>query len=76
MCAIGFGSAAATGPELQAHHERPALRASPRQVVWLILKATPSAKEMLEEVYRKSPEIGRIAELAKDFFRIFRERSL
>lgn len=56
--------------------ERPALRASPRQVVWLILKAAPSAKNMLEEVYRKSPEIGRIAKLATSFFRIFRERSL
>ena len=56
--------------------ERPALRASPRQVVWLILKAAPAAKDMLEEVYRKSPEIGRVAELAKSFFRIFRQRSL
>lgn len=55
--------------------QRPALRASPRQVVWLIFKAAPSAKGMLEEVYRKSPEIGRIAELAKTFFRILRERS-
>ncbi len=56
--------------------QRPALRASPRQIVWLILKAAPSAKDMLEEVYRKSPEIGRVAELATSFFRIFRERSL
>ena len=31
---------------------------------------------MLEEVYRKSPEISRVAELATSFFRIFRERSL
>jgi transposase len=56
--------------------QRPALRASPRQVVWLILKAVPSAKDLLEEVYRKSPEIGRVAELAVNFFRIFRERSV
>ena len=35
--------------------QRPALRASPRQVVWLILKAAPSAKQMLEEVYRNHP---------------------
>ncbi len=56
--------------------QRPALRASPRQVVWLILKAAPSAKDLLEEVYRKSPEIGRVAELATSFFRIFRERDL
>lgn len=27
-------------------------------------------------MYRKSPEIGRVAGLAKSFFRIFRERSL
>ena len=56
--------------------QRPALRASPRQVVWLILKAAPSAKDMLEEAYRKSPEIGRVAELATSFFRMFKERSL
>ena len=56
--------------------KRPVLRTSPRQVVWLILKAAPSAKDMLEEVYRKSPEIGRLAELATSFFRIFRDRSL
>ncbi len=56
--------------------QRPALRASPRQVVWLILKAAPSAKNMLDEVYRKSPELGRVAELATSFFRMFRERSL
>jgi len=31
---------------------------------------------MLEEVYRKSPEIREITELAKSFFRMFRERSL
>ena len=56
--------------------QRSALRASPRQVVWLILKAAPSAKDLLEEVYRKSPEIGRVAELVVRFFRMFRERSL
>ena len=44
--------------------------------MWLILKAAPSAKDMLEEVYRKSPEIGRIAELATSFFRMFRDRNL
>ena len=31
---------------------------------------------MLEEVYRKSLEISRVAELATSFFRIFRERGL
>ena len=56
--------------------QRPALRASPRQIVWLILKAAPSAKDMLKEAYRRSPEIGKIAQLATSFFSIFRERSL
>jgi transposase len=56
--------------------QRPALRTSPRQVVWLILKATPSAKDMLEQVYQTSPEIGQLAELAQSFFRVFRERDL
>ena len=54
----------------------PVLRASPRQVVWYMLKATPSAKDFLEEVYRTSPEIARIAQLAQGFFRIIRERHL
>jgi len=40
---------------------RAPLRASPRQVVWFMLKATPSAKDFLDEVYRASPEIERIA---------------
>ncbi len=56
--------------------QRPVLRASPRQIVWFILKAVPSAKRLLEAVYQRSPEIGRVAELAVSFFRIFRERSL
>jgi transposase len=56
--------------------QRPALRTSPRQVVWLILKAAPSAKDMLEQVYQTSPEIGQLAELAQSFFRVFRERDL
>ena len=55
---------------------RPPLRASPRQVVWFVLKATPSANHFLEQVYRASPPIGRIAQLAQDFFRIIRERHL
>ena len=56
--------------------QRPALRASPRQIVWLILKAAPSATDMLKEAYRRSPGIGEIAQLATSFFSIFRERNL
>ena len=31
---------------------------------------------MLEQVYRTSPEIGRLAQLAQSFFRMFRDRNL
>ncbi len=55
---------------------RPALRISPRQVVWFMLKETPSAKHFLDQVYRTSPEIEKVAHLAQDFFRIIRERHL
>jgi transposase len=55
---------------------RPALRTSPRQVVWFMLKSTPSAKDLLEEVYRASPGIATIAQLAQGFFRIVRERNI
>lgn len=41
-----------------------------------MLKATPAAKAFLEQVYRASPEIERIAKLAQGFFRIIRERHL
>lgn len=56
--------------------QRPALRASPRQMVWFILKQAPAAKDMLQQVYRTSPEIGMLAQLAQSFFRIFQERKL
>ena len=56
--------------------QRPPLRASPRQVVWFMLKGTPAAKDFLEQVYRASPEIERIAKLAQGFFRIVQERHL
>ena len=56
---------------------RPALRASPRQVVWLILKATP----LREGPARKRCIENRLTlvgsqQLAISFFRMFRERSL
>lgn len=41
-----------------------------------MLKVTPSAKNFLEEVYRASPEIARIALLPQAFFRIVRERQV
>ncbi len=56
--------------------QRPTLRASPRQIVWFILKEAPAAKDMLEQVYRTSPEIGTLAQLAQSYFRMFKERNL
>lgn len=41
-----------------------------------MLKAAPAAKDFLEQVYRASPEIERIAQLAQDFFSMVRERQL
>ena len=55
--------------------QRPTLRASPRQVVWFILKEAPSARDMLEQVYRTSPELGRLAKLAQSFFRMFKDKA-
>jgi len=63
-------------PKAPGTPSRPALRASPRQVVWFMLKETPSAKHLLEAVYRASPEIERMAHLAQHFLRIIRERNL
>ena len=45
-------------------------------MVWFILKEAPSAKDMLEQVYRSSPEVGKLAQLAQSFFRMFKERNL
>ncbi len=53
---------------------QPGLRASPRQIVWFILKATPSARELLQSIYQTSPVIRRLAQLAQGFFRIIREQ--
>ena len=41
-----------------------------------MLKETSSAKNFLEEVYRTSPQLAEQAYLARDFFRIVRERNL
>ncbi len=51
-------------------------RISVRQTVWHILKETPAAQSYLEQVYQASPEILTLAQLAKGFFRIVRDRDL
>jgi transposase len=52
------------------------LRTSPQQTAWQILKETPSAQPYLDELYRCSPEIGALARLGREFFRIVRTRDL
>jgi transposase len=49
---------------------------SPRQSAWQILKPTESTKAYLDELFRRSPEIASSAELAREFFRIIRNRDL
>lgn len=51
-------------------------RTSPQHTAWQILKGTPSAQTYLEELYRCSPEIARLAHLGREFFRIVRKRDL
>jgi transposase len=41
-----------------------------------VLKATPSAQTYLDEVYRISPEVSLLAQLAREFFRMVRNRDL
>jgi transposase len=62
------------------HHatppQRPALRASPRQTVWFMLKETAYAQSYLEEVYRASPVVAQLAQMGREFFRIIHDRDL
>src|SRR5260370_25083437 len=55
---------------------RARLRVSPTQTVWHMLKATPSAQTYLDEVYRISPEVSLLAQFARKFFRMVRNRDL
>jgi transposase len=50
------------------------LRASPRQVAWWLLKQPEDARSYLEQLDLRSPEITRCAAMAREFFRIIRER--
>lgn len=52
------------------------LRTSHQHTAWQMLKGTPSAQAYLEELYRCSPEIAKLAHLGKEFFRIVRSRDL
>lgn len=54
----------------------PATRASPRHVAWLLLKEPQDARNFIEELYRRSPQIDRCARLAREFCRMIRERDV
>jgi transposase len=49
-------------------------RISPRKATWDLLKEPPQAKPFLDELYRRSPQIAALAQTAREFFRIIRER--
>jgi transposase len=49
---------------------------SPRHSAWQILKPSETSKAYLDELFRRSPEIATTAELAREFFRIVRDRDL
>jgi transposase len=49
-------------------------RISPRKATWDLLKEPPQAKPFLDELYRRSPHIAALAQTAREFFRIIRER--
>jgi len=52
----------------------PPVRASPRQVAWLLLAEPASSQTYLQELYRLSPQIAATAKVAREFFRIVRTR--
>ncbi len=53
-----------------------AFRISPRHAAWLMLKEPESAKTYLENLYRASPEIAKLAQVAREFFRIVRHHDV
>jgi transposase len=70
-CRRGFHPTAAS-----AVPRKTSTRVSVRQTVWHILKETPAAQEYLQQVYKAEPEIEVLAQLAKEFFRIVRQRDI
>jgi transposase len=66
------------GPRKRCDQPRPSvpalMRASPRQVAWWILKPSGQVHLYLDQLIQKSPEIARCADLAREFFRMIRDR--
>lgn len=54
----------------------PPPRVSPRQTAWQILKPCESNRLFLAELYSRSPEIASCAVVAREFFRIIKQRDL
>jgi transposase len=55
---------------------KPPPRVSPRQTAWQMLKPCEQSKPYLDELYRRSPEFARCASMAREFFRLVRQRDL
>lgn len=53
-----------------------ATRASPRHVAWLLLKEPQDARNFIEELCRRSPQIDQCARLAREFCRMIHERNV
>lgn len=53
---------------------RSRITGSPRQTAWLLLREPPEAATYLQELYSRSPEIVASAAVAREFFRMVRER--
>jgi len=74
---FGSGSIKTEAPkESRTKTKATASRISPRHAAWLMLKEPESAKSYLEHLYRTSPEIAKLAQVAREFFRIVRHRDL
>jgi transposase len=52
----------------------PPPRVSPRQTAWLLLKQPEDARPYLDALCLQSPEIANCASLAREFFRMIRQR--
>ena len=66
------------GPRKRCDQPQPSVpalvRASPRQVAWWILKPSERTHLYLDQLIQESPGIARCADLAREFFRMIRDR--
>ena len=53
---------------------RRTITGSPRQTTWLFLQQPPQAQAFLQELFRRSPKIETCAAVAREFFRMVRNK--